>query len=103
MEASIFKLPHVLCYKGPALIVALARKFVKVKFLGLANLILDREITKELIQDDMTPEKIVSELRKFETEEGIKKMTEDFNDLLSKLGTEGASKLAAEAIINDIK
>ena len=39
LEASIFKVPHVLCYHGPALIVALARKFVKVKFLGLANLI----------------------------------------------------------------
>lgn len=103
LEASIFKLPHVLCYHGPALIVALARRFVKVKFLGLANLILDREITKELIQQDMTPEKIVAELRKFESEDGAKKMEDDFNDLLSKLGTEGASKLAAEAIINDIK
>lgn len=103
LEASIFKLPHVLCYHGPALIVALARRFVKVKFLGLANLILDREITKELIQQDMTPEKIVAELRIFESEDGAKKMEDDFNDLLSKLGTEGASKLAAEAIINDIK
>lgn len=103
LEASIFKVPHVLCYHGPALIVALARKFVKVKFLGLANLILDREITKELIQEDMTPKKIQAELEVFETEEGGKKMNDDFDELLSKLGTEGASKLAAEVIIQDIK
>jgi len=103
LEASIFKVPHVLCYHGPALIVALARKFVKVKFLGLANLILNREITKELIQEEMTPKNIVQELKKFETEEGAKLMDDDFNDLLSKLGTEGASKMAAETIINDIK
>ena len=36
---------------------------MKVKFLGLANLILDREITKELIQEEMTPENIVKELK----------------------------------------
>jgi len=103
LEASIFKVPHVLCYHGPALVVALAKKFVKVKFLGLANLILDREITKELIQEEMTPENIVKELKKFETSEGALVMENDFNDLLSKLGTEGASKLAAEKIINAIK
>lgn len=103
LEASIFKVPHVLCYHGPAVIVALARKFVKVKFLGLANLILDREITKELIQEEMTPDNIVAELQKFETPEGAKRMSDDYNQLLSKLGTEGASKLAAQVIIEDIK
>ncbi len=103
LEASIFKVPHVLCYHGPALVVALARKFVKVKFLGLANLILDREITKELIQEDMTPEIIVNELKKFETSEGAKRMDDDFEVLLSKIGGEGASKMAASVIINDIK
>ena len=103
LEASIFKVPHVLCYHGPAIVVALARRFVKVKYLGLANLILDRQITKELIQEEMTPRNIVKELKRFETQEGSDIMDRDFNDLLSKLGTKGASKMAAEVIINEIK
>tara|TARA_B100000401_G_scaffold400432_1_gene312169 strand:- start:1811 stop:2905 length:1095 start_codon:yes stop_codon:yes gene_type:complete len=103
LEAAIFKVPQVICYHGPALVVAAARRFVKVKYLGLANLIMDKAIVKELIQEDMTPERIVSELSKFNTRKGAEKIEKDYNDLLDLLGGEGASKRAAEIIINDIK
>jgi lipid-A-disaccharide synthase len=103
LEAAIFKVPQVICYHGPALIVAAARRFVKVKYLGLANLILDKEIVKELIQEDMTPEGIVEELSKFDSKEGAVKIEKDYNELLNVLGGEGASKRAAEIIINEIK
>lgn len=103
LEAAIFKVPQVICYHGPALIVAAAKRFVKVKYLGLANLIMDKAIVTELIQEDMTPERIVFELSKFNTRKGADKIETDYNDLLAILGGEGASKRAAEIIINDIK
>ena len=103
LEAAIFKVPQVICYHGPALVVAAAKRFVKVKYLGLANLIMDKAIVAELIQEDMTPERIVFELSKFNTRKGADKIETDYNDLLGVLGGEGASKRAAEIIINDIK
>ena len=103
LEAAIFKVPQVICYHGPALVVAAARRFVKVKYLGLANLIMNKEIVKELIQEDMTPEKIERELLKFDTLEGAQNIEDDYNELLTMLGGEGASKRAAEVIIQDIK
>ena len=78
-------------------------RFVKVKYLGLANLIMNKEIVKELIQEDMTPEKIERELLKFDTLEGAQNIEDDYNELLTMLGGEGASKRAAEVIIQDIK
>ena len=103
LETAIFKVPQVICYHGPALIVALAKRFVKVKFLGLANLIMDRAIVTELIQQDMTPEKIVTELKKFDSVEGARKIDADYKELLGMLGKEGASAMAADVIIADIK
>ena len=103
LEAAIFKVPQVICYHGPALVVAAAKKFVKVKYLGLANLIMNKEIVKELIQEEMTPEKIVNELSRFKTIEGAQQIEDDYNELLNILGDEGASKRAAEIIIEDIK
>ena len=103
LEAAIFKVPQVICYHGPAIVVAAAKRFVKVKYLGLANLIMDKEIVAELIQEDMTPERITKELSKFNSHSGAKKIEEDYNELLAVLGEEGASKRAAELIINDVK
>ena len=103
LEAAIFKVPQVICYHGPALVVAAARRFVKVKYLGLANLIMDKEIVKELIQEEMTPELIVRELSKFNSYDSFKKIEDNYNELIAALGEEGASKRAAELIINDIR
>tara|TARA_B100001175_G_C19160764_1_gene472730 strand:- start:128 stop:649 length:522 start_codon:yes stop_codon:yes gene_type:complete len=103
LEAAIFKVPQVICYHGPALVVAAAKRFVKVKYLGLANLIMNKAIVTELIQENMTPDRIVQELYKFDSQEGANKIENDYDELLSVLGSEGASKRAASFIINDIK
>ena len=103
LEAAIFKVPQVICYHGPALVVAAAKRFVKVKYLGLANLIMNKEIVTELIQENMTPERIAQELSKYDSRDGANKIENDYNELLSVLGGEGASKRAAKLIINDLK
>jgi len=102
LETAIFKVPQVIVYKGPSIVVALAKRFIKVDFIGLANLTVGREIVRELIQQDFTPENIQSELKKFETIEGAAIIDKDYNELLSMIGGEGASKKAARIIIKSI-
>jgi len=53
LETALFEVPEVVCYKGNSLSFWLAKKLVKVKYISLANLIMDREIVKELIQLDL--------------------------------------------------
>lgn len=103
LETAIFKVPQVICYRGPALVVAAAKKFIKVPFIGLANLTVGKEIVKELIQQDLTPVKIEQELRVFETEAGAKVINDNYDYLLTLLGGAGASDKAADAIIAELK
>jgi lipid-A-disaccharide synthase len=54
LETALFKVPQVVCYKGSALSIWLARKLVKIKYISLVNLILDQGAVPELIQEDCT-------------------------------------------------
>ncbi len=103
LETALMKVPQVVCYKGNAISVALARKLIKVPYISLVNLILDRPAVKELIQDELNPKSIVSELKKA-LEEGEKrdKMLQDYDDLWEKLGSGGASERAAKLIVSDL-
>lgn len=102
LETAIFKVPQVIVYCGPAVVVAAAKRFIKVKFIGLANLTVGREIVKELIQQDFTPENIISELAKFDTPEGALQIEKDYDELLGLIGGEGASKKAAKIIVQSL-
>lgn len=102
LETAIFKVPQVIVYCGPAIVVAAAKRFIKVKFIGLANLTVGREIVKELIQENFTPQNIIKELKRFETPEGADQIEKDYNELLSMIGGEGASKKAAEIIVDSL-
>ena len=62
LETALFGVPQVICYKGSALSYQIAKRLIKVKFIGLANLIMDKEVVKELIQDDLTTENLVASL-----------------------------------------
>src|SRR5579871_6480153 len=62
LETALFGVPEVVCYKGNALSYHIARRLVKVKYISLVNLIMDKEVVKELIQDDLTVENLRREL-----------------------------------------
>ena len=62
LEAALFHVPQVVVYKGSNISVGIARMVVKIRFISLANLIMDRLIVKELIQRDCSPETIGAEL-----------------------------------------
>jgi lipid-A-disaccharide synthase len=87
-------------YKGNSLSIAIARLLVKIRFISLVNLIMDKEVVKELIQHDLTPENITAELRKILTDSAtLQRMKDDYSVLAGLLSEGGnASKNAAEII-----
>ncbi len=102
LETALFGVPEIVCYKASNISYQIAKRLVKLKFICLVNLIMDKEVVKELIQNDLTPEKITSELKKILSDpEKRKNMLEDYLQL-KKLLSEGgnASRNAAESIFN---
>ncbi|HTI12727.1 MAG TPA: lipid-A-disaccharide synthase [Puia sp.] len=62
LETALFGVPEVVCYKGSSISYQIAKRLIKVKYISLVNLIMDKEVVKELIQDELTPENIRKEL-----------------------------------------
>ncbi len=103
LETALFKVPEVVCYKGGALSVALARYLIKVKFISLVNLIMDKEIVKELIQSDLSKKNLINELDKILQEGGYREeQLQNFDMLIDKLGGSGASALTANLMLKTL-
>ena len=76
---------------------------VKLKYISLVNLILDREAVKELIQGDFNIKKVAQQLEYILSDTGKNKLKEDYEELRTVLGKEGASKKTAKLIIEALK
>jgi lipid-A-disaccharide synthase len=104
LEAALFNIPELVCYKGDAFSYQIAKRIVKVKYISLVNLIMDKPVIKEFIQYEMTEENIKNELQKLLFDIQYKeKMLCDFDELRVISGGAGASKKTAEIIVNSIK
>ena len=100
LEVALFQVPEVVCYRGHALSMWLARFLIDLKYISLVNLIMDKQIVTELIQNDLNTERLTSELRLLLDESHRTKMKTDYIALRKTLGGEGASARAAAAIRN---
>ncbi len=98
LETALFEVPEVVCYKGGRISYLIARSLVKVKFISLVNLIMGREVVKELIQSDFNIPNLKYELQNILSNATRKKMIEDFSELKKKLGGSGASMEVARLI-----
>jgi lipid-A-disaccharide synthase len=98
LETALFGVPQVVCYKGGDVSYAIARWIVDVKFISLVNLVMDREVVKELIQGDFNKENLKKELNIILEDKNRQKIISEYDLLRDKLGGEGASKRAATAI-----
>jgi lipid-A-disaccharide synthase len=105
LETALFGVPEVICYKGSSLSYQIAKRLIKVKYISLVNLIMDRPVVKELIQDDMNPENIVKELSKLLSDESTRnRMRQDYAELHNLLSQGGdASEKAAGLIVEFLK
>ena len=104
LEAGLFKVPQVVCYKGGAVSYQIARKLIKVDYISLVNLVLDQPAVLELIQNDLTADNLRNQMDLLLNDsEIILKTKSDYDLLITKLGGTGASKRAAEKILALVK
>ncbi|MFK8045481.1 MAG: lipid-A-disaccharide synthase [Crocinitomicaceae bacterium] len=101
LETALFKVPQVVCYKASFLSYHIAKRLVKVKYISLVNLIMDKPIVSELIQNDLTATAIVRELAKFEN--STEKIQKEYDSLEKLLGAGGASETVASLIVKSQK
>ena len=105
LETALFGVPEVVCYKGNAASYQIAKRLIKIKYICLVNLIMDKEVVKELIQDKLTVENITYELNDIlynpARQQQIKKEYADLKNLLGKGGN--ASANAAKSIYAFLK
>ncbi|MBL4887125.1 MAG: lipid-A-disaccharide synthase [Flavobacteriaceae bacterium] len=98
LEAALFKVPEVVCYKGSSISYAIAKRIVKLEFISLVNLILKREAVTELIQNDFKTKRLKKELHAILNTERRNKLFEDYYTLENMLGGKGASAKTAQLI-----
>lgn len=100
LETALLKVPEIVCYKGNPISFAIGKKLIKVKYISLVNLIVDRPLVKELIQGFCNPASISEELRSL-LENPIRQLEikEGYTELEKLLSTgENPSRLAASII-----
>ena len=99
LETALFSIPEVVCYKATGFSYRLAKWMIKVKFISLVNLIMDREVVKELIQGDLNEDNLVKELDQLlHNGKRQRRLLEDYEELKDRLGNVGASEKAASLI-----
>ncbi|TWP29679.1 hypothetical protein ETU08_07505 [Apibacter muscae] len=99
LETALLKVPQVVCYKGSKISYFIAKRLIKhIKYISLVNLIMDKEIVKELIQNELTPFNLKKELSKILEPKHRSNLIFQYDQLQKKLGESGASKRTAYLI-----
>jgi lipid-A-disaccharide synthase len=99
LETALFGVPEAVCYSGSALNVWIAKRLVDIKFISLVNLIMDREVVRELIQSDLTVDSLSEELERLLDDGPYRdRMACELKDLQRRLGGPGASAKVASAV-----
>ena len=100
LEAAFLKVPQVVCYKTNWLTYILARIMIKIQFLSLVNIILNKDVVKELIQINLNKNNLVKELNFILNRKN--NILKDYNKIINIFNKKGASNNAARYIINTI-
>lgn len=100
LETALFKVPQVVCYKGSWFSYQIGKRVVKLNYISLVNLIMDKEVVKELIQNDFNKQNLKKELDMILDDYQRTKFFLNYYELEKKLGGNGASKKTAELILN---
>ncbi len=105
LETALFQIPQVVCYKGNEISYQIAKRLVNIKYISLVNLIMDKEVVKELIQHEMNAENLSIELKKIlpgsSQREDVLTNYQQLKDLLTAGGH--ASAKAAKSIVEFLK
>ena len=101
LETALFKIPEVVCYKGNEISYQIGKRLVNVKYISLVNLILDKEVVTELIQDEFNETNLENELFKILDHKEREIMFDHYYQLEQILGGKGASDNTAKLIIKN--
>lgn len=103
LETALFGVPQVVCYAGNPVSYAIAKRVVKVRYISLVNLILDRPLVQELIQDELNTNNLRAALTEVLSPPGSEILRAGYKELCHRLGNGGASERAASAILSGIE
>ena len=102
LETALFGVPEVVCYKGSKISYEIGKRLIKIKYISLVNLIMDKLVVTELIQDELTTKNMVNELRLLlDDTSKQKQIATDYTNLKSLLSESGNASAKAAKIIND--
>jgi len=102
LETALFAVPEVVCYKGSPVSYQIAKRLIKVKYISLVNLIMDKLVVHELIQNDLTPANLEKELKQLLTDKSrIDQLQKEYADLKRILSAGGNASAKAAASIVD--
>jgi lipid-A-disaccharide synthase len=100
LETALFKVPQVVCYKTNWLTYIIGKSLIKIEYLSLVNILLNKPAVKELIQAALNKENLKIELDTLLNER--EKILTDYNKLSDLLNKKGASKNTADFISSSI-
>lgn len=104
LETALLNVPQVVCYKTTGISYAIAKHLIAVPFISLVNLIANREVVKELIQNDLTPTRTATELRAIlPGSPGRESQLAGYTLVQQKMGAPGASERAGKLMVETLK
>lgn len=103
LETAIFKVPQVVCYRANWISYQIAKRIITLDYISLVNLMMDKEVVKELIQDELTAENLKIALFKILDGPTRKAQLEAYAILEKKLGGKGASEKTASLIYDKLQ
>ncbi|WP_166967239.1 lipid-A-disaccharide synthase [Yeosuana marina] len=103
LETALFKVPQVVCYKGSTISYQIAKRIITLKFISLVNLIMDKEVVKELIQNEFNTKNLKRELDIILDPYERTKFFINYYELEKVLGGKGASEKTAKLIFKSLK
>ena len=104
LEAALIGTPQVVGYRTAQTTFLIMRNIIKIRFISLANLIIDRAAFKEYLQNYFTAENLVQEVRRLVSDGNYRtRMQADYAEIREKLGGTGASDAVAEAMVAELR
>jgi lipid-A-disaccharide synthase len=103
LETALFGVPEAVCYKGSWLSYQVGKRVVKVKYISLVNLIMDKLVVKEFIQHDMNAENLSRELNELlHNSERLNQLKKDYASLKEILSEKGNASAKAAASVEQL-
>lgn len=99
LETALLGIPQIVVYKGSPITYQIAKRVITVPYISLVNLILDRPLVRELLQNEFTVDNLEKELKLLVKEERIKEIQKGYKEIQEQLGKEGASQRAAQLMV----